>query len=631
MNFNFTLPKKIFINNAFYLLPITVLLYLMFSGFSKDIIFAEKETAGAEINKLGISLLQKTIENNLANDGAKKEIGEVLVKRIKYDDFLNFDPVALKTKGKDSLQSGTFQATMKSEKIDSAVMVGTLNDLISYVGDTSNLILDPDLDTYYLMDATIYAIPQLINRLNEVNHFLKENSSHITTLSTKENMKLNSLIEILKNVDSTRLMGDMDTSMKEDKNFYAENTTLQGEVKTNLQKLDTSLKSYLALLEKINLAEKVSKEDFDNASKIVSGDLDAFESKAIDALSEMLGSRISKIKSTRTKAIGTGIIAVLMGLIVSFYITRTIKKDLNGLISKLSTSSEDVESASKQSMDISTELSSSVTEQASSVQEISATTEEISQMTQRNNENVKVSMQATSETVGTVNTATDLMNELSKIIQNLKTGNDQIIERSNLNSKNFESIISIMKTIEDKTKVINDIVFQTKLLSFNASVEAARAGEQGKGFSVVAEEVGNLAKMSGKAAQEITELLDSSLKKVRELTVEADYEIKKVVDHSTSNIATVIQKVNHCQNINKEILNNSDKITSLISEVVVASEEQTKGVIEIAKAMGTFDVVTDRNSQLANELSSSAKSLSGKSTELRDVIGSLMKMAGTES
>jgi methyl-accepting chemotaxis protein len=631
MNFNFTLPKKIFINNAFYLLPITVLLYLMFSGFSKDIIFAEKETAGADINKQAISLLQKTVDNNLATDGAKKEIAEVLVKRIKYDDFLNFDPAALKTKGKDSLQSDTFQATMKSEKIDSAVMTGTLNDLVSYVGDTSNLILDPDLDTYYLMDATIYAVPQLINRLNELNNFLKENSSHITTLSTKENMKLNSLIEILKNVDSTRLMGDMDTSMKEDKNFYAENATLQGEVKSNLQKLDTSLKSYLALLEKLNLAEKVSKEDFDNAYKVLSGDLDAFESRAIDALSEMLGSRISNIKSTRTKAIGTGIIAVLMALIVSFYITRTIKVDLNALISKLSASSEDVESTSKQSMDISTELSSAVTEQASSVQEISATTEEISQMTQRNNENVKVSMQATSETVETVNTATDLMNELSQTIQNLKTGNDQIIERSNLNSKNFESIIGIMKTIEDKTKVINDIVFQTKLLSFNASVEAARAGEQGKGFSVVAEEVGNLAQMSGKAAQEITELLDSSLKKVRELTVEADYEIKKVVDHSTSNIASVIQKVNHCQNINKEILNNSDKITSLISEVVVASEEQTKGVIEITKAMGTFDVVTDRNSQLANELSSSAKSLSEKSNELRDVIGSLMKMAGTES
>lgn len=115
------------------------------------------------------------------------------------------------------------------------------------------------------------------------------------------------------------------------------------------------------------------------------------------------------------------------------------------------------------------------------------------------------------------------------------------------------------------------------------------------------------------------------------MTVEADNEIKKVVDLSASNISTVIQKVNHCQNINKEILNNSDKLSTIISDVVVASDEQTKGVIEITKAIVTFDTVTGRNSHLADELSNSAKSLSEKSNELKFVIGHLMKMSGTES
>ena len=630
MCLNFTLPKKILINNGFYLLPITVLLYLMFSGFSKDIIFAEKEISGADINKLGISLLQRVVDNTLNSEETKKEITEILAKKVKYTEELNFENSALKTKGKESLLEDSFQTTINgiASSKDSTQTLSTLNDLISYVGDSSNLILDPDLDSYYLMDATIYAVPQLINRLNDVNAFLESNRTQLTALHANENMELHSLIKILKTIDIPRLMGDLDTSIKEDKNFYGENHSLQSDVKNNLENLDKSLKNYLSILEKINLAEKVSSEDLDMSSKVASSDLRIFQSKSVDTLSEMLNTRVSNIKSTRNKALGAGAMAVIFALIVSFYITKTIRKDLNNLISKLSANSEDVESTSTQNMDISTELSSAVTEQASSVQEISATTEEISQMTQRNNENVKTSMQATSKTVETVATANELMNELSRTVENLKSGNDQIIGRSNLNSKNFESIIGIMKTIEDKTKVINDIVFQTKLLSFNASVEAARAGEQGKGFSVVAEEVGNLAQMSGKAAQEITELLDSSLKKVRELTVEADFEIKKVVDISTSNILTVITKVNLCQNINKEILKNSEKITSLISEVVVASEEQTKGVIEITKAIGTFDVVTDRNSQLANDLNSSAKSLSEKSNELREVIKSLLKMAG---
>jgi methyl-accepting chemotaxis protein len=74
----------------------------------------------------------------------------------------------------------------------------------------------------------------------------------------------------------------------------------------------------------------------------------------------------------------------------------------------------------------------------------------------------------------------------------------------NYSNEQMSEIVKVIQEIETKTKVINDIVFQTKLLSFNASVEAARAGEQGKGFAVVAEEVGNLAQMSGNAAKEIS-------------------------------------------------------------------------------------------------------------------------------
>jgi methyl-accepting chemotaxis protein len=630
MNLNFTLPKKILINNGFYLLPISVLLYLMFGGFSKDINFAEKEIAGADINKLAISLLQRTVDKTLNSEETKNEVTSILAKKAEYTEELKFEKSALETKGKQSLLEASFVATISgiANAEDSSQTLSTLNDLISYVGDSSNLILDPDLDTYYLMDATIYAVPQLINRLNDVNNFLKTNSAQLAALPTKESMELHSLIKILKMIDIPRLMGDLDTSIKEDKNFYGENHSLQSVVKNNLENLDKSLKNYLSILERINIAETVSSDELEKSYKAASNDLRIFQSGALDSLTEMLSARVSNIKSTRNKALGAGAMAVLLALIVSFYITKTISIDLNNLISKLSENSKDVESTSAQNVDISSELSSAVTQQASSIQEISATTEEISQMTQRSNENVKTSMQVTSKTVETVVNANELMKELGLTVENLKNGNDQIIDTSNLNSKNFESIVGIMKTIEDKTKVINDIVFQTKLLSFNASVEAARAGEQGKGFSVVAEEVGNLAQMSGKAAQEITELLDSSLKKVRELTVEADFEIKKVVDLSAANILEVISKVNHCQDINREILSNSEKITFLISEVAVASEEQTKGVNEITKAIATFDIVTDRNSQLSNNLNDSAKSLSEKSIEVREVIKSLLKMSG---
>ena len=72
----------------------------------------------------------------------------------------------------------------------------------------------------------------------------------------------------------------------------------------------------------------------------------------------------------------------------------------------------------------------------------------------------------------------------------------------------------IINEISKKTVVINDIVFKTQLLSFNASIEAARAGVHGKGFAVVAEEVGKLAQLSGEASNEIDSLLIKSNKDV---------------------------------------------------------------------------------------------------------------------
>jgi len=135
--------------------------------------------------------------------------------------------------------------------------------------------------------------------------------------------------------------------------------------------------------------------------------------------------------------------------------------------------------------------------------------------------------------------------------------------------------------------------------------------------------------MSGKAAQEISILLDSSAKKVRELTAEADNSIKSVVENSSQKINVAVNKVDYCKNSYTLILQNSERINQLIGEVVIASEEQTKGVIEITSALNSFNVTTDRNSMLATELNNSAKLLSDKSKDLKLVIENLLDMAGS--
>ena len=327
MKFNFSLQKKLLINNAFYLIPITILLYLIYSGYSKDINFAESEILGADINKVAISLLQKTVDGTLDSADAKKEIGALVEKKAKYANDLNFEKTALKTKGKESLFDEAFASTtkaMQTPRVDQAAAFGMLNDLVSYVGDSSNLILDPDLDTYYLMDATIYGVPQIVGRFNDVNTFLKANNSNLSNLSKKEILQLNSLIEILKSVDTGKIMGDLDTSLKEDKNFNGENALLQGEVKTNLAALDKSLKDYIGLLEKVVTGKEFTHAELTKGSATLSKDLSGFENKAVDALTEMLHSRIDGIKAHRTKSLAFGLLAVIIALLVSAYLLKNI-------------------------------------------------------------------------------------------------------------------------------------------------------------------------------------------------------------------------------------------------------------------------------------------------------------------
>ena len=145
------------------------------------------------------------------------------------------------------------------------------------------------------------------------------------------------------------------------------------------------------------------------------------------------------------------------------------------------------------------ELTQAVNEQAASVEQTSSSVEEISAMVQ-NNVSETQNSQVISKTVN------EQMNDLKVAMKE--------IEESNVH---IEELSEVIGEIASKTKIIDDIVFQTKLLSFNASVEAERAGEHGRGFAVVAQEVGNLAQMSGKAALEISQIVKKVLKSHQKL------------------------------------------------------------------------------------------------------------------
>lgn len=157
----------------------------------------------------------------------------------------------------------------------------------------------------------------------------------------------------------------------------------------------------------------------------------------------------------------------------------------------------------------------------------------------------------------------------------------------NKTNKNIEEINRVILEIAEKTKVINEI-FQTKLLSFNASVEAARAGEQGKGFAVVAEEVGNLATMSGNAAQDISNMLGESTAKVQEIVRQTKEEMSRLTTQSKNDVENGIKVARDCDVVLNEIVKNVNHVDQLVREITEASKNLSQQALSLKSISQTL-------------------------------------------
>jgi methyl-accepting chemotaxis protein len=208
-------------------------------------------------------------------------------------------------------------------------------------------------------------------------------------------------------------------------------------------------------------------------------------------------------------------------------------------------------------------------------------------------------------------------------IDQIGQSNSSVMEQFEHNNMQLANIIKVISEIGNKTKIINDIVFQTKLLSFNASVEAARAGEHGKGFAVVAEEVGNLAQMSGNASKEISDMLNDSISKVQSIVDETKGKVERLVVESKANVEQGTQVAHECGSVLEEIVRSEAEMNSMINEISTAAQEQAIGVSEINKAIASLDKVTHQNSNVAQETATQADEITSRANRVSTQVGVL--------
>jgi methyl-accepting chemotaxis protein len=263
---------------------------------------------------------------------------------------------------------------------------------------------------------------------------------------------------------------------------------------------------------------------------------------------------------------------------------KDMNESLAGIVGQVRKGTDTIASASSQIASGNMDLSSRTEEQASSLEQTAASMEQLTATVKQNADHARQA------------------NELAQSAADVAGKGGAVVAKV---VDTMGSINASSQKISDIIGVIDGIAFQTNILALNAAVEAARAGEQGRGFAVVASEVRSLAQRSAAAAREIKVLIGNSVEQVE---VGA-----RLVDQAGATMGEIVDSV--------------QRVTTIMREITLASNEQTTGIEQINQAVTQMDQVTQQNAALVEQAAAAAEALQDQAAHLAQVV-SIFKLDG---
>ncbi|HZM52372.1 MAG TPA: methyl-accepting chemotaxis protein [Vicinamibacteria bacterium] len=278
-------------------------------------------------------------------------------------------------------------------------------------------------------------------------------------------------------------------------------------------------------------------------------------------------------RRTRIAALWVSGVVLLVGLLVTFMMSRQVAQrldhflgQLNRVVTEVRAGSDALSTAASQVASLARTVSDGTGQQAAAVEETKSSLEEMNASIRQTAENSRA-MEAIAMT-------------------SARDGEES--------GRSVARTVAAMKGIAGKISVIEEIAYQTNLLSLNAAIEAARAGEHGHGFGVVAEEVRRLAERAQAAAKEVRATAAES--------VETAERSGRLID---------------------ELLPSIRRTADLVREVTAASAEQATGVSHVDRAMSNVDKVAQLNATGAEQLSATAREMANRTAALRELVANV--------
>ncbi len=489
-----------------------------------------------------------------------------------------------------------------------AAFMESLVALVARVGDTSNLILDPDLDSFYLMDVIVVRLAPLA----------KEIAAHAA--------------------DAVRLAGAGALTQDDRITLVARHGRIEGMLSDTARSLGVAFENNAALEPRLGAVGKALAQaggDFlatvrtaliepetplgdaaklQGAAQAALGSVFSVHDAVAPALTGLLENRIAGFESGKWNALAAVSVCVLLALGFAAWMVRIVSGsvvqatavaariasgDLTGTVCVTGTDETAIllQTLDRMQANLATRVAQ-VRQNAETIatgsSEIAAGNRNLSQRTESQAASLEETASSMEELTGTVkNNAANAQqaNQLAVGARELATRGGEVVDKA----------VSAMKAIQSSSEriaeiigVIDDIAFQTNLLALNASVEAARAGEQGRGFAVVATEVRSLAQRSATAAKEIKDLIHDSVEKVRAGSGLVDASGKTLV----------------------EIVGSVKKVVDIVQEIAAASAEQSLGIGQVNSAVTQMDEVTQQNAALAEEAAAASTAMRDQATSM---------------
>jgi len=650
-----SIPRKLTLITLAFILPVSVMIFLIVSGINDSIQFSRFETYGNRYQRPLMALLRDIPLYSLAVD-EESESASALAQQIsstlqsldlvdkEIGANLQFTSEGLGKRGRTHLTIANLRSTwerlvntrISSQRNKELVSIMDLiRGMIIHAGDTSNLILDPDLDSYYLMDVTLLALPQSIFRRHEIARELSQ-----VYASQNGTMKIHVWRALAEESDFKRVTTSMQTALNEDPNFYGLSSTLLPNITPSLEDYRKAEESFLNELAKLATGSG-------SVTRVLSSCAESQRSSfvlwntTVSELDQLLNTRIADYKSRRINSLLLTALSLAVALFLVFFIQRGISRSLSSFMAMFRIAgsgdltprySSSAKSALRDEIDAmgeiynsfigsyvsdltqlrtimdtirsliqglaasSQETSATSSEQAAAVKEIVSTMEDVDSLSKSIEKRIREITTISENTHAVVRGGFDRVQDTLGKMNEINQANQTTIEGIRFLSEKIENIWDIVN-------MINGIADQTRIIAFNAELEASAAGEAGRNFQIVATEIRRLAdstvRSTGEIKDRITEIQKSSDRLI--LTSETGTEKIREGNRLTSEIRelfdTILTSADTSSDSTRQIGKSINQQVVTFEQILIAIRQISEGVDHIATAIrGTASASDDLRS-----------------------------------